>query len=41
MEDQPPIWMVAVNIFNKQFWTVDKWWSPEGGDGEGAKNSSP
>jgi len=37
MEDQPPIWTVAVNIFNKQFQTADRWWSSRRGDGEGAK----
>jgi len=27
MEEQPPVWTVAVNIVNKQLQTADKGWS--------------
>ena len=40
IEERPPIWRVAANIFNKQSWTVDKGWSSSLGVGRGAKNSS-
>jgi len=34
MEEQPTIWMVAVNILNKQSHTVEKGWSSSLGLGE-------
>jgi hypothetical protein len=34
MEERPPIWSVALNILNKQSWTVDKGWSSSLGLGE-------
>ena len=40
MEERPPIWRVAANIFNKQSWTVDKGWSSSLGVGRGANNPS-
>ena len=40
MEEQPPIWRVAVNILNKQSRTADKGWSSSLGVGLGANNSS-
>src|SRR5215469_2150675 len=36
MEEQPPIWRVAVNILNKQSWTADEGWSSSLGVGRGA-----
>jgi len=36
-----PIWMVAVNMLNKQSRTADKGWSPSFGVGQGADNYSP
>jgi hypothetical protein len=33
MEDQSPIWTVTAKIFNKQFWTADRWWSSRRGMG--------
>ena len=41
MEEQPPIWRVAANIFNKQSRTADKGWSSSLGFGRGANNCSP
>jgi len=41
MEEWPPIWRVAANIFNKQSWTADKWWSSSLRVEQGAYNSSP
>jgi len=40
MEEEPPIWMAAVNILNKQSRTADKRWSSSLGVGQGAHNSS-
>ena len=39
MEERPPIWRVAANILNKQFWTADRWWSSYLGAGGGANTS--
>jgi hypothetical protein len=41
MEERPPIWSVAANIFNKQSLTADKKWSSNLGVGRCGKNSSP
>jgi len=41
IEERPPIWRVAVNILNKQSWTVEKGWSSSLGVGRSANNSSP
>ena len=41
MEEQPPIWRVAVNILNKQSRTADEGWSSSLGVGRGANNASP
>jgi hypothetical protein len=41
MEEQPPIWRVAVNTLNKQSQTADNMWSSSLGVGHGANNSSP
>ena len=41
MEEQSPVWRVAVNILNKQLQTDDKGWSTSLGVGQGANNSSP
>jgi hypothetical protein len=41
MEERPPIWRVATNIFNKQSRTADKGWSFSLGVQRGANNSSP
>jgi hypothetical protein len=40
MEERPPVWRVAVNIFDKQSWTADKG-SSSLGVGRGVNNSSP
>jgi len=41
MKEQPPVWMVAANILNKQSQTADTRWSSSLGIGRGANNSSP
>ena len=41
MEERPPVWRVAANIFNKQLQTPDKGWSSSLGVGRGVDNSSP
>jgi len=41
MEQQPPIWRIAVDILNNESWTADKRWSSSLGFGLGANNSSP
>ena len=40
IEERPPIWRVAANILNKQWWTADKGWTYSLGVGRGANNSS-
>ena len=40
MEEEPPMWRVAVNILNKQLRTADKGWFSNLGVGQGASNSS-
>jgi len=40
IEERPPVWTIAANIFNKQSWTSDKWWSSILGVGRGAKNKT-
>ena len=41
MEEQTPIWRVAMNILNKQSRTDEKRWSSSLAAEQGAKNSSP
>ena len=41
MEEQPPIWRVAVNVLNKQSWRIDREWSFNLRVGRGVNNSSP
>ena len=41
MEEWPPIWRIAADIFNEQSRTADKRWSSSLGFGRGANNSSP
>jgi len=41
MEERPPAWRVAVNILNKQSWTVDNGWYSTLGVERGANNSLP
>jgi hypothetical protein len=41
MEERPPIWRVAANIFNKQSRASDKGWSSNLGFGRVTNNSSP
>jgi len=41
MEERPPIWRVAANIFNKQSRRANKEWSSSLGVGRDAKRSSP
>jgi hypothetical protein len=41
MEEQPPIWSVAVNTLNKQSWTADNVWPSSLGVRHGANKSSP
>jgi hypothetical protein len=40
LEEQPPIWRVAVNKLNKQPWTADEGWSSSLEVGRGANNPS-
>ena len=40
MEEQPPIWRVALNILNKQSQTADKGWSSSLGVGRVTNNLS-
>ena len=40
MEEPPPVWRVAANIFKKKSRTVKKLWSSSMGVGPGANNSS-
>jgi hypothetical protein len=41
MEERPPMWRMAANIFNKSLRTADKGLSSSLGVGRGANKSSP